>query len=104
MSIGIIEDAKSSRKKINLTQLRKNFRSRREKKSGRKCPRPRDLDILPAPDASHKDISLLGINNVKSTCTLTFTFYLDLPPADDTAEYIFNREHDPSPGKICATL
>jgi len=38
-------------KKINLTQLRRNTRSRTDKKSGRKAPRPGDLDINPAPDS-----------------------------------------------------
>lgn len=38
-------------RKVNLCQLRKNSRSRREKRSGRKRPRPGDIDVLPAPDA-----------------------------------------------------
>lgn len=50
MSIGL-EDVNSKRK-INLTQLRRNTRSRAEKKSGRKAPRPGDYCIEPAPDAS----------------------------------------------------
>ena len=50
MSIGL-EDV-NSRRKINLTQLRRNTRPRREKRSGRKAPRPGDYDIQPAPDAS----------------------------------------------------
>ena len=38
-------------KKVNLTQLRRNARSRKKKKSGRQNPRPGDSDVLPAPDA-----------------------------------------------------
>ena len=53
MSIGLDDDGKAPKKKINLTQLRKNACSRREKKSGCKIPRPGDVDVdvLPAPDA-----------------------------------------------------
>ena len=47
MSIGL-EDV-NSRRKINLTQLRRNTRPRREKRS---APCPGDYDIQPAPDAS----------------------------------------------------
>ena len=46
-------------KKLNLTQLRRNARSRREK-SGRKNPRPGDSDVMPAPDAEEKDASNTG--------------------------------------------
>ena len=55
MSIGFDDDSKTPKKKINLTQLRRNARSRREKKSGRKIPRPGDIDVLPAPDADPDD-------------------------------------------------
>ena len=48
MSIGL--DDKGSKKKINLTQLRRNTRSRGDRKSGRKAPRPGDYEIIPAPD------------------------------------------------------
>ena len=44
-------ESDSQKGKINLTQLRKNARSRCEKKSGRKRPRPGDCEIIPAPDA-----------------------------------------------------
>jgi len=50
MSIGL-EDTSAVRK-INLTQLRRNTRSRLEKRSGRKAPRPGDFFIEPAPDSS----------------------------------------------------
>ena len=50
MSIGI-EDI-GSRRKVNLTQLRCNTRSRSQKKSGRKAPRPEDYDVESAPNAS----------------------------------------------------
>ena len=45
------DDDVTKRKKINLSQLRKNARSRKEKTSGRKRPRPGDVDVVPAPDA-----------------------------------------------------
>lgn len=48
MSIGL--DSKQS-KQINLTQLRRNTRSRKDKKSGRKAPRHGDYEINPAPDS-----------------------------------------------------
>ena len=41
----------NTRRKINLTELRHNTRSRRDKRSGRKAPRPGDYDVTPAPDA-----------------------------------------------------
>ena len=50
MSVGL-EDVKS-KCKVNLTQLRRNTRPRRAKKSGRKAPQPGDYDIAPAPDAN----------------------------------------------------
>ena len=50
ISIGL--DDANSKKKVNLTQLRRNKRSRIEKRSGRKAPRPGDYNIIPAPDAS----------------------------------------------------
>ena len=52
ISISITESNRSGRKQINLTQLRRNARKRREKKSGHKKPRPGDVDVIPAPDAS----------------------------------------------------
>lgn len=52
MSVGL--DDVDNKKKINLTQLRRNTRKRVEKKSGRKAPRPGDYNIIPAPDASVK--------------------------------------------------
>ena len=49
-SVGLgTEDTK---RKINLTQLRRNTRSRSEKKSGRKAPRPGDYDLTAAPDST----------------------------------------------------
>ena len=38
-------------KKINLSQLRRNTRSRKDKTSGRKAPRTGDYDVIPAPDS-----------------------------------------------------
>ena len=49
MSIGLID--KSFKKRINLTQLRRNTRPKTQKKSGRKAPRPDDYDTQPAPDS-----------------------------------------------------
>ena len=59
LSVGIRSE-KEHRKTLNLSQLRKNARTRRDKRSGRKRPRPHDFDIVPAPDArgfSHLDIT-----------------------------------------------
>ena len=49
MSIGL--EKQQPQHTMSHTQLRKNARSRSEKKSGRKQPRPGDCEILPAPDA-----------------------------------------------------
>lgn len=38
-------------KKINLSQLRRNTRSRKDKTSGRKVPRIGDYDVVPVPDS-----------------------------------------------------
>ena len=46
------DDKSCGQRKLNLTQLWKNVRTRKEKRSGRKCPRPGDCDIIPAPDAA----------------------------------------------------
>ena len=40
-----------SKKKIDLTQLHRNSRSRGSKESGRKRPHPLDCEVIPAPDA-----------------------------------------------------
>ena len=49
MTVGM-ED-KGSKRKINLTLLRRNTHPRNQKKSGRKAPRPGDYEINPAPDS-----------------------------------------------------
>ena len=49
MSVGL--ENIDSKKKINLSLLRRNTRSRSEKKSGRKAPRAGDYNIMPAPDS-----------------------------------------------------
>ena len=49
MSIGL--EGRDIKKKVNLTQLRRNARPRREKKFGRKAPRAGDYDVSPAPDS-----------------------------------------------------
>ena len=51
-------------KTVNLTQLRRNTRTRREKKSGRKAPRPGDYDIIPAPDASKDTLTIYIVNSM----------------------------------------
>ena len=58
MAIGSHQDPK--RRKINLTQLRKNSRPKSGKTSGRKRPRPGDCDVTPAPDAVKKQKCLCG--------------------------------------------
>ena len=50
LSIGQ-DDEITSKKKINLSQLRKNARSRKDKTSGIKRPRPAAVEVVPAPDA-----------------------------------------------------
>ena len=50
MSVGL--ETIDSQRKVNLTRLRKNTRSKVEKTSGRKVPRPGDYQVEPAPDAS----------------------------------------------------
>ena len=51
ISIGL--DHEGTKKKKNLTQLRKNTRSHLEKKSGRKAPRPGNYDVtIAAPDST----------------------------------------------------
>ena len=48
-AIGMRNDVQ--RRKLNLTQLRKNKRKRPDKTSGRKRPRTADVDVVAAPDA-----------------------------------------------------
>lgn len=43
-------EGKQSQGRVNLTQLRRNTRQRRNKKSGRKV-RPDSLEVIQAPDA-----------------------------------------------------
>jgi len=47
-AIGMREDVQ--RRKLNLTQLRKNKRNRHDKTSGCKRPRIADVDVIAAPD------------------------------------------------------
>ena len=64
------DDMSTGKKRLNLTQLRKNARSRKEKKSGRKRPRPGDCDVISAPDAQ-------GIQACSSSCLYShITVYL----------------------------
>ena len=50
ISIGL-DTTSDKPKKINLSQLRKNTRSKKDKTSGRKVPRSGDYDVIPAPDS-----------------------------------------------------
>lgn len=50
MSVGLLK--KQCQQKVNLTQLRSNTRSKKDKKSGRKAPRSGDYEVIPAPDSS----------------------------------------------------
>ena len=52
ISVGINDE--KSPKQWNLSQLHRNARSCKEKKSGRRRPRPGDVDCSPAPDAISK--------------------------------------------------
>ena len=67
MSIGM-EDMQSHRR-INLTQLRRNTRQRRDKKSGRKAPRAGDYEITRAPDA----VSVFKVDMFNYLIVLSFT-------------------------------
>lgn len=51
LSIGLESTLSSSKQTLNLTQLRRNARSCKEKRSGRKCARPGGYSVEPAPDA-----------------------------------------------------
>ena len=55
MSIGMENNV--CKRKINLTQLRRNTRPKQHKKSGRKAPRPDDYDVHPAPDSTQESKS-----------------------------------------------
>ena len=50
ISVGL-EAANNQPRKINLSLLRRNTRSKKDKTSGRKVPRNGDYDIIPAPDS-----------------------------------------------------
>ena len=49
MSIGM--DQQKPLSKVNLSRLRRNARSKKDKTSGRKKPRLGDYDVKPAPDS-----------------------------------------------------
>jgi len=50
ISIGL-DTPNMKRKKVHLSQLRRNTRARKDKTSGRKRPRTSDYDVVPAPDS-----------------------------------------------------
>ena len=67
MSIGL--DTACCKRKINLTQLRRNSRSRRDKTSGRKRPRFEDCDVVAAPDSLssiHATVNQPGLSQSES--------------------------------------
>ncbi|XP_065661070.1 uncharacterized protein LOC136084629 isoform X1 [Hydra vulgaris] len=76
----------SERRVLNLTKLRGNSRKKGDKKSGRKKPRPGDINFIPAPDAigainnldlsSFDDFSLIQNNDAKVSPTLVGIDYL----------------------------
>ena len=87
LSIGL-EDGKSKRK-INLTQLKRNTRSKRDKKSGRKAPRAGDYEITPAPDANTSDIppsldTPPPLGQSTSWDTQNVPLSSDIPPLDNS--------------------
>ena len=68
MSIGL--DTACCKRKINLTQLRRNSRSRRDKTSGRKRPRFEDCDVVAAPDSLssiHATVNQPGLSQSESS-------------------------------------
>ena len=62
------DDMSTGKKRLNLTQLRKNARSRKEKKSGRKRPRPGDCDVISAPDAQGNKHVLVPVYTALLQC------------------------------------
>ncbi|XP_065664458.1 uncharacterized protein LOC136086115 [Hydra vulgaris] len=77
----------SERRVLNLTKLRGNSRKKGDKKSGRKKPRPGDINFIPAPDAigainnldlsRFDDFSLIQNNDAKVSPTLVGIDYLN---------------------------
>ena len=68
MSIGL--DTTSCKQKVNLTQLRRNNRSRKDKTSGRKRPRIEDFEVVAAPDSLSSVHSQPQLKQLKSSVTL----------------------------------
>lgn len=71
-SVGIKDENTCTNRKINLTQLRQNTRNRKEKKSGRKVPRPDDYEIVPAPDSEKQ------VNNCFDNTALISLYIISL--------------------------
>ena len=61
ISVGL-ETTDTKRNKISLSQLRRTTRSKKDKTSGRKKPRTKDYDDIPAPD------SIENVSNNLSVC------------------------------------
>ena len=99
MSVGI--QSSSEKKKINLTQLRKNARSRKEKRSGRKCPRPGDCDIVPAPDAKSEAAENEILSNVETEVLFVETEEIEVIQleSDEETEAPLHDHYTSSTGK-----
>ena len=80
LAIGLRES--TSRKPLNLTQLRKNKRKRQDKTSGRKRPRADDVDVEPAGDADD-DIAAIIANVVADNNVEPAIDAVVEPTADD---------------------
>ena len=62
-----------ARRKINITELRKNKRKKIDKTSGRKRPRSNDIDVIPAGDYGTIKYVLHASNKPTERCIMTIT-------------------------------
>ena len=81
LSVGVLNTT-STKWTINLSQLKRNSRTRVDKKSGQKWPRPNntDTEIIPAPD-SKESVSASNESNIivkkqKNHQNVTYQWYL----------------------------
>jgi len=79
---------------INLSQLRRNTRSRKEKKAGRKRPHPTDCTINPAPD------SLFSTDTTECIADTEHSL-IEQPEFDNPKDQV--KEHISEPGLMCST-
>jgi len=91
-AIGMREDVK--RRKLNLTQLRKNKRNRPDKTSGRKRLRIADVDVIAAHDAD-PTVASAATGHVDASreieplaITYTARLAIDMEPYDDADDAI----------------